>query len=282
MTSSVDWLEVELSAPAEQESTLALLLERRHLGGWVVEPETEGLRWVFYVPQEPGWKERLGALGLAAAEHDGVIKVRGQVRDEDWAENWKEFYHPRRLTRRLVLRPSWAAFQAEPGDLVIELDPGMAFGTGYHASTRLCLELLEEQPPAARVLDMGTGSGILSIAALLMGSGRVTAIDCDPVAVRVARENLRQNRLSKRARVLLGEKVPQVRYDLILANLIAQVLVEMAPELTRALAPGGRLVVGGIIDTRADEVLEAFSGLVPVGRGEEEGWVALAFQRPCG
>jgi ribosomal protein L11 methylase PrmA len=99
---------VELTAPSEQESPLAVLLERRHLGGWVDQPRAEGLCWVFYVPQEPGWKERLGALGLAAAEHQGQIRVLGQVRDEDWAENWKEFYHPRRLTKRLVLRPTWA------------------------------------------------------------------------------------------------------------------------------------------------------------------------------
>lgn len=275
---AVDWLEVELTAPASQETPLALMLERRHLGGWVDQSQGEGLRWVFYLPQEPGWKERLGALGLAAAEHQGEIRVLGQVRDEDWAENWKEFYHPRRLTRRLVLRPTWADYPGEPGDLIMQLDPGMAFGTGYHASTRLCLELLEGLPPTRKVLDMGTGSGILSIAALLLGHQGVTAVDCDPVAVKVARENLRQNRL--KARVLLGETVPKVRYELILANLIALVLVDLSASLQAALAPGGHIVMGGIVEERADDVIEAFRDLRLVGRADEDSWVALVFQRP--
>ena len=270
---------MELKAPLAAESPLAVLLEKRHLGGWVDQPVAEGLCWVFYVPQEAGWKERLGALGLAAAEHDGVLKVLGQVRDEDWAENWKEFYHPRRLTKRLVIKPTWADFQGEPGDLGMELDPGMAFGTGYHASTRLCLSLLEELPPAKKVLDMGTGSGILSIAAMLLGSSGVTAVDYDPVAVKVARENLRQNRM--KARVLQAETVPKVKYELILANLIAQVLIELAPGLIAALAPGGRIVMGGIVEERADDVLEAFSDLKLIARGDEESWVALTLQKPA-
>ncbi|MEW6282314.1 MAG: 50S ribosomal protein L11 methyltransferase, partial [Candidatus Eremiobacterota bacterium] len=275
----LDWLEVELTGPVLGADDLGILLERRHIPGWVDESADDGLRWVFYLPREPGWKERLGSLGLSAAEKGYEMRIRTSVRDEDWAENWKQFYHPRRLGRRLVLRPTWEDFEAKSDDLVMALDPGMAFGTGYHASTRLCLELLERAPCPGRVLDYGTGSGILAIAALLLGARRAVCVDCDPVAVRAARDNLRQNRLSGRARVRLGEQPPRSRYDLVMANLVAQVLVELSAELTGA---AGRLIAGGIVEERRDEVVEAYQarGMRLVDEALEEGWVALGFDRP--
>lgn len=278
---SIRWLEMEIQAPAERAPALQTLLERRSLGGWVIEEEEPVLRWVFYVPMEGGWQERLGSLAVALEGQGATLRSRSVVADQDWAEAWKAFYHPRRLTRTLVVRPSWEDYTPAPGERVITLDPGMAFGTGYHASTVLCLELLEEAPAGESVLDLGTGSGILAIAALLLGSARVLAVDCDPVAVRTARQNLAANGLSGRARVVLYDGPPPGQYHLILANLVAAQLVELAPALASGLWPGGRLVAGGIVEERAAEVEEALvaAGLTLEERRSREGWVGLRWVR---
>jgi ribosomal protein L11 methyltransferase len=168
---------------------------------------------------------------------------------------------------------------------MLVLDPGMAFGTGYHASTALCMELLEEHllvASAPRVLDVGIGSGILSISALLLGADRVLGVDHDPVAVRVARENLELNALGDRAEVRQFEGVPDGSFDLILANLVAQVLVDLADDLACAVARGGRLVAGGIVEERRDEVVRALQagGLELEAELEREAWVGLRLRRP--
>lgn len=281
-SADTQWLEVELTGDPERESEYDVLLTRRDFGGWVVESEGPELVWVFYVPQEPGWQERLGSVGVSLRELGGEIRVRKSVADEDWAECWKQFYHPRRIGRSLVICPSWEAFEAKPEDRVLVLDPGMAFGTGYHASTALCMELLEEAEPSGDVLDVGIGSGILSLSALLLGAERVTGVDVDPVAVRVARENLDRNGFGDRAQVRQFEGVPEGEHDLVLANIVASVLVELAPRLARAAKPGGRLILGGIIDDRRDEVVEAFTrqGLELEAEREREGWVGLRLRRP--
>lgn len=278
-SADTQWLEVELTGDPERESEYDVLLTRRDFGGWVVESEGPELVWVFYVPQEPGWQERLGSVGVSLRELGGEIRVRKSVADEDWAECWKQFYHPRRIGKSLVICPSWEAFEAKPEDRVLILDPGMAFGTGYHASTALCMELLEEAGPSGDVLDVGIGSGILSISALLLGAERVTGVDVDPVAVRVARENLERNGFGDRADVRQFEGVPEGEHDLVLANIVASVLVELAPRLARA---GSRLILGGIIDDRRDEVVEAFTrqGLELEAEREREGWVGLRLSRP--
>ncbi len=280
-----DWLEVELEADPALASELDVLLTRRDLGGWVVESEEPTLKWVFYVPCESGWQERLGSLGVSLREAGARMVVRRSVADEDWAECWKQFYHPRRIGKTLVICPSWERHEPAPGERMLILDPGMAFGTGYHASTALCMELLEEHllaGSAARVLDVGIGSGILSLSALLLGGGRVLGVDHDPVAVRVARENLELNGLGDRAEVLHFEGVPEGRFDLVLANLVAQVLVDLAGELAGAVARGGRLVAGGIVEERRDEVVRAFQahGLELEAELEREAWVGLRLRQP--
>lgn len=278
-------MEVELEADPALASELDVLLTRRDLGGWVVESEEPTLKWVFYVPCESGWQERLGSLGVSLREAGARMVVRRSVADEDWAECWKQFYHPRRIGKTLVICPSWERHEPAPGERMLILDPGMAFGTGYHASTALCMELLEEHllaGSAARVLDVGIGSGILSLSALLLGGERVLGVDHDPVAVRVARENLELNGLGDRAEVLHFEGVPEGRFDLVLANLVAQVLVDLAGELAGAVARGGRLVAGGIVEERRDEVVRAFQahGLELEAELEREAWVGLRLRQP--
>jgi ribosomal protein L11 methyltransferase len=192
-----------------------------------------------------------------------------------------------RIGRRLVVAPTWEPFEPRPGERVIRLDPGMAFGTGTHASTVLCLRALEDLvEERAAVLDVGTGSGILAAAAALLGAGRVTALDIDPLAVRIARQNIAVNNLAERVQVhyaelrdLLASGLPAVR--VCTANLTAEVLCALAPDLARAVAPEGTLVASGVVDTGLQPVRAALvrAGLRPVREARLDDWIALWARR---
>lgn len=218
------------------------------------------------------------------------------VREEDWAHAWKKFYKPMRVGKRLLLKPSWENVESTPGDLVIELDPGMAFGTGLHPSTRLCLAALEEVvAPGDAVLDVGTGSGVLTIAAAKLGATTLVATDIDPIAVRVAAENALANGLRPAPDGPLEvrqESVPAGmagRFQVVVANILAEVLAKLFDSaygnvpLAEPLAPGGTMILAGIIEDRADLVIDAARrhGLDVVKRLQEEDWVALVARKPA-
>jgi ribosomal protein L11 methyltransferase len=229
---------------------------------------------------------REGAWHLSQLGSIGQLRVR-ELAEEEWAEAWKHHFPVTRIGRRIVIRPSWIDYQAAPGDVVIHLDPGMAFGTGLHPTTRHCLEWLEELSLAgARVLDAGAGSGILSIAAARLGAASVDAIELDPVAVEVLRENLDRNMLSDQVRVIPGDVrtaiPPGAEYDLVLANLIARVLVEAAEQLVAAARPGGTLVLSGIIEPYEVTVRRPYEALGArrAGRRADGEWVTLLYQKP--
>jgi ribosomal protein L11 methyltransferase len=213
---------------------------------------------------------------------DGELTIRF-VEEEDWAEAWKAFYRPLRIGRTLVIKPSWETFMAADGDRVIELDPGMAFGTGAHPTTQLCLALLEERvSPGDRVLDLGCGSGILALAAARLGARDVLALDVDPVAVAAARENARANGLSDLVRVAEGsvETAGGAPCDLVVANILADVIIDLARDLSRLVRNDGLLIASGIIADRAADVI---ASLVALGfRVEEEraqgDWRALVLR----
>ncbi|MCC6618923.1 MAG: 50S ribosomal protein L11 methyltransferase [Chloroflexi bacterium] len=218
----------------------------------------------------------LQAFGLRPV---GELRVQ-VVDDADWTDRWKEHYAVQRIGRVTVV-PSWIEHRPMPGEATIALDPGMAFGTGLHPTTRGCLELLQAHGPMpARVLDVGCGSGILSLAALRLGASHAVALDTDPNAVAATRANTERNDLG--ARVDVGEGTlpaePCERFELILANLVAAVLVELAPRLADHLAPGGTLIASGIIETRATEVIDAMAGagLAVTTRRDDGEWVSLA------
>ncbi|NOX62113.1 MAG: 50S ribosomal protein L11 methyltransferase [Chloroflexi bacterium] len=214
------------------------------------------------------------------SDHFGPLQLK-RLDEADWTEAWKRRYHPRRVGRTLVISPTWEQPDAREGDRVIWLDPGMAFGTGMHPSTTLILQLLERHMrPGRRVLDVGTGSGILAIAACKLGASHVDATDIDPDAVRVAQENARTNKVSDRVRVWEGSVPDSGEYDLICANILAETLADLIlhADLSERLTPNGVLLLSGIVAPREHVVHLALAAreLQVRERVQEGDWVALA------
>jgi ribosomal protein L11 methyltransferase len=215
----------------------------------------------------------------------GDLSMR-TLAEEDWANAWKAHYSVHRVGRRVLVRAPWHDYQAAPGEVVVVLDPGMAFGTGLHPSTQLSLIAVEDElRPGDHVLDVGIGSGILATAAALLGASQVDGVDVEPVAVRAARENAERNGVAPLVHVehgSVGEGQPfSGQYDLVVANIIARVLVELAPALVRALRLGGTLILGGIIDSKEESVTTAFAALslTFVRREQREDWVAQVWRK---
>jgi ribosomal protein L11 methyltransferase len=186
------------------------------------------------------------------------------------------------------VKAPWHDYQPAPDEIVVELDPGMAFGTGLHPSTQLAMMAIEDElEPGARVLDVGTGSGVLATAAALLGASAVDGVDIEPVAVRSARDNAERNGVAEIVRIeqgSVGDGEPFLgAYDLVVANIIARILIELAPSLAKTVHPGGTLVLGGIIDVKEDTVRDAFDdvGLTLVRREESEDWVSLVYRKPA-
>jgi ribosomal protein L11 methyltransferase len=227
-------------------------------------------------------RRELGHLQAFGLRPIGELETR-LVQEEDWADAWKSHFPVLRVGRRLVIRPTWREHDAAADDVVLALDPGMAFGTGLHPTTRLCLAALEQLADAGhvsgvRVLDVGSGSGILSVAAGRLGAARVVAVDTDPIAVESTAANATLNGLETLIDARRGSvPVADAPFDLVLANLIASLLVELAPALRQSVVAGGRVLASGIFIDRTDEVVKAFAeaGLREVERLQEGDWVAL-------
>jgi len=206
--------------------------------------------------------------------------------DEDWATSWQQYFKPFAIVPGLVIKPSWEAYLPQDGEQVIEMDPGMAFGTGQHASTRMALALIQDSMTtikASSALDVGTGTGILAMASLLFGAKQVVAIDNDPDAVRVAQENIDQNGLSENIAVSTTP-VEQIQgsFPLVIANIVHDVLVAMAPTLTRLNTSGGHLVLAGILSGAQEEnIIQVYQnlGYALLSRQYQDEWVALQLQR---
>ncbi len=214
---------------------------------------------------------------LIAAELPYTLDTEG-VEQEDWETGWKAYYHALTIGQRLAIVPSWEQFDTDR--VVIKLDPGMAFGTGTHETTALCLETLDGLVKGGeRMLDIGTGSGILAIAALKLGAAQAEGVDIDPMCVRTAGENAQLNGVDDRLKVLIGDLSDKATgtYDIITANIVANAILSLAPHVPPLMAPGATFIASGIIDTRRDEVVEglAAAGLTVTQVKEQNGWVAI-------
>ncbi len=297
------WWEVSLKVKEELAESVADVLARFAPGGVAlgydsVEPDPDGegkpagpLTVRAYLPADAEWEshraqieEALWHLGRIAPLPDPEWRA---VIEQDWSLEWKKNYQPIRIGRRIQIVPSWMDPALYAGDLVLRLDPGMAFGTGMHPTTQLCLETLEDLvTPGSDVIDLGCGSGILAIAAAKLGARRVLGVDIDPQAVRTARENIMLNGVGSSVEIRAGSLAELLKEErsapLIVANILAVVIREMlASGLARTVRPGGRLVLSGILEEQSAAVEDAIreAGLRVGEKRIRQDWVALITQR---
>ena len=305
----MQWAEVSIDTSHEAMELVSEILQELGAGGVVIEDpallneyirsglwdytdlkesdETEVVTVKAYWAMDDALEGKLQNLAarLAALTANGVDKGAGTVSwravaDEDWSETWKEFFHTEKIGERTVIKPTWEDYEAKAEEIVVELDPGAAFGTGQHTTTALCIRALETLvKPGMTVFDVGTGSGVLSIVAAKLGAGRVEAVDFDPVAVRIAAENVRQNSVANIVRTGQSDLLKSVegKADLIIANIIADIIVCLFGEVKESLAAGAWMLLSGIIEDRLHDVTKAAArhGFHVERIEEEKGWAAV-------
>ncbi len=299
------WIEVSLRADGESAEAIADVLARYGYQGVSIEqlgippdawdetevPPPQQLLLRAYFPDDDrldSTKQELeAALGHMRLMYPMPTPDYRALDAEDWSEAWKAHYQPLRIGKRLLIRPQWIHVKPAADDIEIALDPGMAFGSGTHPTTQLCLEALERlMQPALDVLDLGAGSGILAIAAAKLGARKVLALDIDPIAVEATTENARANGVGDKVVAEQGSLANVLgsarRFDLAVVNILARVILQLAEQrLGEIVRPGGIVLCSGIIDTQLDEVEAAFrrSGLQPCARRQQGDWVLVEAKR---
>src|SRR6266516_1020169 len=298
------WLELTVQSHPEAVESISELLNRYTTGGVAIEEPIElvdegqeyriltgqPVKVHAYLPidgKEEAARQQVAEglwhLSSLGPQFVGDLQTH-VVHEEDWANAWKDYYHVTHIGHRLVIRPSWREYLPKNNEVVLELDPGMAFGTGLHPTTRMCLEQIEQRMrPDMRVLDVGTGSGILALAAAKLGAANVHCIDNSSVAVESAAANAASNHLSDRITVNQGvlDEAEATRltghYDLVLANIIARVIGSIASNLAQVLVPGGIVITSGIIEARRHEAKQPLlaAGLRLIDEVMIDDWVTL-------
>ena len=252
----------------------------------VPPPETPGVTGYFADTQ--GSVDTCKALEAALRRLARVARINTRVEyasidEQDWAEAWKAYFWPEKITDTIVVKPSWREYSAGPQEIILEIDPGMAFGTGTHATTTLCIRLIQTHlKPGDAFLDVGTGSGILMVAAAKLGAGTVCGVDNDEVAVTVAEKNLLANRIASFS-LSTGNLVDDVHqtFEIVAANILAEVIVELLPDVNAVLKENGLLLCSGIVTAKTAIVLSGLkeNGFEIVEVIEKEGWAAVAARR---
>jgi ribosomal protein L11 methyltransferase len=302
----MDWIEVALSVDGEAAEAVAELLRRYGHQGVAIEqdgvmpgaweeediqPPAQLTVRAYFLADDRAEAAKLQletALGHMSLMYPMPMPAYKLVKEADWAEAWKAHYQPVRIGRRIFIRPLWIQAETAADDIVIALDPGMAFGTGTHPTTQLCLAALEDVvQPGMKALDLGCGSGILSIGAAKLGAAQIVALDIDPLAVQVTGENAAQNGVADKIVVQQGSLENVVtsarRFDLIVVNILSRVIIAMCREhLGDTVRPGGWALFSGIIQEQADEVEAALrqTGLEPYARRLDGDWVLIEARRP--
>ena len=279
------WQEVSISVPFEYVEPISYLFDRYGYGLTMEDDGPELIKLRTYLPSDARQRFSHIEVGVNLAsliQPLGELTVTPLDEDADWQNAWKAHFTLLKIGKRLVIKPSWIEYDAKDGELLIELDPGLAFGTGYHPTTYTCLEAMEQLvQPGMNVLDLGCGSGILTIAAVKLGAGQVTALDIDPQAVQASRQNFRRTRIREQVSLDQGslphKLAPAGAFDLALANISARGIRERAPDILPTLRPGGVLVASGIIEEQHAETEEALiqTGFTGIEVWPKEDWVTL-------
>jgi ribosomal protein L11 methyltransferase len=301
------WIEVSITADGEASEAIAQELQKWCHQGVAIEqtgippdqwdedevPPPKELIVRGYFPenaQAEDIKAQINrAIGYLNMLYPMPQPVYNVVDEEDWANAWKAHYHPVRIGKRLIIRPLWTEVTPQPDDIIIALDPGMAFGTGTHPTTQLCLEAIEDSmPPHLDVLDLGCGSGILAIAAAKLHATKVVAVDIDELAVKITIENAEQNGVAEKIIAQQGSLETLItsarRFDFMVVNILAKVIIAMCDQhLGDLVRPGGSAIFSGIIDTQADDVEIALrkTGLEPTKRRQQGDWMLIEAKRPA-
>ena len=282
------WQEISITVPFEFVEPVSYLFNRYGRGLSMERDEGERILLRTYLQDTSRQRFARIEVGIKLVnilEPLGELKITDLSEDENWRENWKAHFNLLRVGRRLVIKPSWIEYQASPGELLIELDPGMAFGTGYHPTTYGCLEALEQEVRSGMVvLDLGTGSGILAITALKLGAARVVALDQDPEAIRAARQNFRRTRVQRQVSLAQGT-VPHPLagnglFDLAVANISDRAIRERAQFILPSLATHGLFVASGLLAKEQERVDDALGelGFSPVDTRHHEDWVTITYR----
>jgi len=301
----MQWIEVRMTVDGEAAEAIAELLQRYGHQGVSIEqegimpdswdegevPPPEKLTVRAYLPDDSRIDEAKRqlevALGHMSLMYPMPEPTYAVIDDEDWADAWKKHYKPIRLGRNILIRPRWIEVDLAPDDIVISLDPGMAFGTGTHPTTQLCLEALEDVVKhGINMLDLGCGSGILAIGAAKLGVKDILAVDIDPIAAKVTAENAAQNNVAERITAQTGSLESVLhsarRFDLVVVNILARIIIPMCEQgLGQTVRPGGKAIFSGIIAEQADDVEAALrsTGLTPYKRRQQGDWVAIEAYR---
>ncbi len=268
----------------------------RRAGAWDYcdipeETDVETVTVKAYLPMNEELDDKLASFEQRVNElvNHNLDKGKGaiackEVQEEDWESSWKEYFHPTRISPQIIIKPSWEDYVAIPNDIVIELDPGMAFGTGTHHTTMMCAQCLEEVVREGSVVfDVGTGSGILAVAAAKLGAKSVKAVDLDPVAVRVAQENVTINQVEHLISVARGDLLTGVegQADVIVANIIADIIIHLLKDIPAKLKKDGYFIASGIIVERLSDVTAAAieQNFIVEKVVENGGWVAMVMRK---
>ena len=286
------WQELSITIPHEYVEPISYLFGRYGKG---VSTELAGEGKVLLRTYlTTGSRQRMARIDVGirlvgAIEPIGDLEIRKLPEDEDWMESWKSHFRILRIGKRLVIKPTWLEldFTASPDDIVIEIDPGVAFGTGYHPTTDTCLQAMEQHiAPGMTVLDLGTGSGILTIAAIKLGAGLVTALDIDSQAVTAARRNFRRLGINKQVRLGQGSvphpTAPAGDFDLAVANISARGVADRCPFILTALKPGALFIASGLLNTQKEEVAAVVEplGFSLISEWPQEEWTTLLYRAP--
>jgi len=313
-----DWTEIVITVPVAQAETAEAVAQMTVPYGMYIEDysdleqgveeiahidlideelaarDREHARIHIYISPEENPAEAVSFIRerLGAEQIDYTVETN-DVQEADWAFGWKKYYHPMKIGKRVVVCPTWEQYDPAPGDVVLRLDPGMAFGSGTHHTTQMCIRLLEETvTPGCALLDMGCGSGILSLTALALGAGRAVGVDIDPLAAKIAGQNLAESGYTAPAFTAccadlihdsaIARRVGLGCYDLVAANIVADAIIALAPAIFAHLKPGGSLLSSGIILQRQQQVTDALqaAGLTVHRCDEQGGWAAVWAKKP--